>query len=320
MIVSSEIKIKIEKSLAEFLASNGHDILKWFIEKDFEYASNFIESEEILNAFWNTFVKNGPHDEEIFDYLVNKTPQSHREKITNLLCSLIESKDQNQFSTLIKLFSEKINEWPSEIISKIRDTSINIAAELGHPHNMKLFEIVIISLSRYDSEQLESLGKEILPFISDGSPQVQKDVFNLITLINEKLDRLGNQIGVNESIDKANELFENNDPNVQPYLDFLGTYSGKLTYEQKDKIIHMIKNQIVTSKPENLRIIGLNFIPKLDKYDREKLLDDVIQLASDTQEPNTKNHCMNMLVALKDELSYYKKNKIKKLFGDNVFD
>lgn len=63
---AEKIVLKLSKPLAEFLRSNGPDILKWFMEKDTEYKTKLIESEEVLDAFWESFQKNGPHDKEIF--------------------------------------------------------------------------------------------------------------------------------------------------------------------------------------------------------------------------------------------------------------
>ncbi len=316
---AEKIVLKLSKPLAEFLRSNGPDILKWFMEKDTEYKTKLIESEEVLDAFWESFQKNGPHDKEIFSYLINETSKEQREKVIELLSSLILSKDKNQYSTLLSMFIENKDDLPKKMVKTFQEDLLEISPDIPYPDNIELLEGLAKSYGKYDSSELESITTKILPLISDNNVQIVTDVYRVINTINDKLNRFGNQIGVNESINRTKELFEANNANLQPHLDFLSLNSAKFTFDQKNEIIEMFKNQIKLEKPNNIRLFALKFILKLDAYDRKPLLKEVIELAKKAPEPDTKNMCKEILISSKPQLLTSQEKIVKSIFGDEVF-
>jgi hypothetical protein len=70
----------------------------------------------------------------------------------------------------------------------------------------------------------------------------------------------------------------------------------------------------------NDSVYFLTLIPKLTKSQRSNIFNIVIELASTTQDNGVKEHCKNLLIKYKDEIWYYEqKNKIKEIFGEDIF-
>ena len=152
----------------------------------------------------------------------------------------------------------------SVINSELRNISIEVAKESEHPVNIQLFECAINSFSSSAYYDLKSLAEKIIPLTDNSNPLIQKDGFRLLNLINQKVNMLGRQIGVDEAIEKAKTHLTNNDVKAKPFLDFVFGYSDKLTSGEKRELTNLIEQQIDVGKPNQIRLLSLQYIEKID--------------------------------------------------------
>ncbi len=319
MIGAKEIQ-EFENSLASFLETGGMDLLKWFMTIDITNKAVLLHSETIVNKFWSTFVRNGPHDVEIFQYLVTGTPAETRELLGDLFSSLIATKDPNKYNTLLGIFKDKHKEWPKEITMSLQKACIKTASETGFPQNGQLLEAVLNSLSSPSYEELESIATSIIPLITHDEVNLRNEGIRLLKLANEKVGR-GKPFGIQECIDKTKLLLTTNNENAKPLLDYLFRYLDKLTAKQQTQLTDLIQEQLIVSKPNQIRLLALEFVSILiSELGRRNLLQDVLELAKTVQEIDAKERCKYILRKFKPNLSLKQEKETKALFGDAVFD
>jgi hypothetical protein len=316
-MTKQELQQKLENSLAIFLETGDAALLNWFIGVDNKYKAGLLNSEILIAKFWSAFVRNGPQDISIFNYLATASPDI-RMTVSRLFSSLIETKEQNKYSTLLKIFEEKYKEWPSEIATSIQNSCIHMGLEIGPPNDAELLKVGLRSIRSLSDAQIDQISKTIVPRIASNDANIRNNALQLLSLIKEKMNN--EPIAIQECIDKAKQLLDANDQNAKFVLDYLFSYGDRINLKQINQIIALIQQQLSTSKPNPINLLGLEFAPKLiHNYNRQEIFKDVIEFAKVVQEPATKELCKQMLIQFYRNLSSKQEAEIRKLFGDNVF-
>jgi hypothetical protein len=316
-MTKQELRQKLEQSLANFLETGDVSLLNWFIDMNNKYKSDLLNSEILITKFWSAFVRIGPHDVNIFNYLATVSPNI-RITVSRLFSSLIETKDQNTYSTLLKIFEEKYKEWPSEIVTNIQNSCINAGLEIGPPNDTELLRVGLNTIRFLSDNQIAQISNTIVPRIASGDANIRNNVLQLLSLIKEKTNN--EPIAIQECIDMAKQLLDANDQNAKFVLDYLFSYKDRINLTQINQIIALIQEQLSTSKPNPINSLGLDFAPQLiHNYNRHEILKDVIEFAKVVQEPTTKELCKQILVQFYRNLSTPQEKESKKLFGEDIF-
>lgn len=316
-MTKQELRQKLEQSLANFLETGDISLLNWFMGVDNKCKSDLLASEVLITKFWNAFVRIGPHDADIFNYLATASPNT-RITVSRLFSSLIETKNQNMYSTLLKIFEEKYKEWSSEIVTNIQSSCINTGLEIGSPNDTELLRVGLNTIRILPNDQIAQISNVMVPRIASGDANVRNNALQLLSLIKEKTNN--EPIAIQECIDMARQLLDANDQNAKFVLDYLFGYKDRLNLKQINQIIVLIQQQLSTSKPNSINSLGLDFVPQvIDNYNREEILKDLIEFVKVIQEPTTKELCIQILVKFYRNLSSKQAEEIKKLFGDDIF-
>jgi len=234
--------------------------------------------------------------------------------------SLIKTKDPAQYSALIEVIINKEIEIPDYINSEVLETCKTVAEEIESPNNIKLYEAAITLHSSYDSNELKTLSEKIFSLTIDGDAGTQASAFELLKKINEKLNMLGSQIGVKNSLESAREFFTTDISKVKPFLDYVFSYSEKLTWDQEDELVDLLNEQIDSEKSDQIRILSLDFITKLKESERKKTVGKVLKLAESENNPEIKKRCRKIILGLKEELTSSRLEKAKEIFGEDGFN
>lgn len=312
-----ELQQKLEKSLADFLETGDMSLLNWFMSVNNKYKSNLLDSEILITKFWSVFVRIGPNDPNIFDHLINKS--SNKMTISKLFSSLIETKDPNMYSTLLKIFNDKYKEWPSEVVSDIQNSCIHTGLEIGPLEDVELFKTVLKTIKFLDNDKISQISNIIIPRIANDDVTIRNNAFQLLTLIKEKTNNA--PVAIPESIDCAKKLLEANDQNAKFVFDYLFSYRDRLNQTQINQIIALIQQHLSISKPSPINLLMLDLVPQiLRNYNRQEILKNVIEFAKIVQEPTVKESCKQTLSQFYRELSTPQVEEIRKLFDDeNMF-
>lgn len=318
-MIRPEARMQLEEALAKFLEAGGMDQVKWFVNVDISHKTNLLSSESIVNKLWSAFVRNGPHDSEIFRYLAS-APAETRGLIGSLFSSLINTKDPNQYKTLLEIFLEKHKEWPAEIVASLQEAFVKTSVEIAFPHNAQLLEAALASLTDSSYTQLESIATRIIPWITEDKVKHRSEGIKLLTLINDKLDRK-KPFALQECIDKAKELLAANNESARSLLDYIFGYLDRLTSEQIKQVKELISEQITVNKPNQIKLLALDLVPRLiADLDKREVLIQILELAKVVQEGDIKERCKNVLKEYKKYLSSAQEKETKALFGETVFE
>ena len=314
----NELQQNVITSLSEFVKTGSADLLNWLIDLETKHNGLF-NNEVIIDSYWSTLVRNGPHDPNLIAKLIELTPYDLKPFLITKLTSLILTKDPNAYSTLIDMIPNKEFKIPDNIITKLRDSCLQVASEINPPHNFKLYEIVIRSRAGSDYYELKELANKILLMIENTDPNIQNNVFNLLRLINEKLDSNNEQFGVENCIDVAKKLLDNSDVKAEPYLNFIVPYVERIYLRQKRQFFNLLEEQLTIEKPWNISSICLNCIIQLNDSDKKDFFNTILEFAKSNQDNAIKERCRQVLLTIK-EFTSRQREKMIESFGENAFN
>lgn len=317
-VMLDDLQKNVIKSLAEFIQNGNHDILNWLIELEIKHGGLF-SNEVIIDSYWSTFVRNGPHNANLIAKLIELTPYDLKPFLIAKLTSLILTKDPNAYSTLIDMIPNKEFKIPDNIITKLRDSCLQVASEINSPDNFKLYETVIRSYTGSDYFELKEIANKILLMMDNTDPNVQNNVFSLLRLINEKLDSNNEQFGVENCIDIAKKLLDNNDVNAEPYLNFIVSYVERIYLRQKRQFINLLEAQLTIEKPWKISAVCLNCISQLNDSDKKDFFNTILEFTKANQDNAIKERCRQVLLTIK-EFTGRQREKMIETFGENAFN
>jgi len=310
---------KLQSSLSEFLKSGNHDLLLWFIEFNKELEENLLSSPIIISGFIENFERNGPTNADILRYILAETPYETRDKIKEFIEKSLSSETPEKYSVILTVIQQDDVKINDDLKSELQEIVLKRANETEYPENFQFYEAGIkLDRGGYYSK-LRDISEKILSYINKEDPTMQNSAFNLLNLINKKIDTKTEQIGVRESLSFAEDYLSKNDMKTKPFLDFIFSYLDLLSWSQEDSLLDIFKNNLVSEKPHPIRNLMLDFLPRLNKDDQKKLINNVLKLAELSPEAEIKNKCKQIIVSLKEELSLSKTNKAKELFGEKIF-
>ena len=316
----NKLEQELHQTLSNFLESGGHDLLKWFIEIEKKHNKKFLASKIIFEKFWDNFVKNGPHDIEIFKYLLTNEQVRTQDSLIERLISLIETGEENQFSTLIGIMADRGFKMDSEIRSKLRDTCKTKTESMEYPKNITLYNAIINSLSSSEQGELKMIAEKIQVWTTDGIPEKQSQAFKLLKLINEKANLFTDPIGADFCLETVEDYLSKNDVQGFIFIDFLIEYKQKLTYRQNDKIQDILERYLSKDMPKNIQLEILKRIEKLINLKDFTFLKIVLNCAESTSDNDLKTLCKNILVSKKDKIMWNQEDKAKRIFGKDFFN
>lgn len=305
--------------LAEFLRVTAHGELKWFMEKASEHETHLLRSEKIIDAFWENFYSHGPNDKDIINYLVTKSPEDHEDKILSLLLPLASSGDEGQYSALLDALVDFGNSWPTLTAKKLRIQFIEASRDAPQPARIEMLENVAKSCeSRETWMTLRQVASEMLLMTSGDDPGVLANAYRVLGAINAR--KILDPIGIDEAIDRADQLFETNNEVLRAHLDFVLNSTDYLNARQKRTVSDMFGRRIKIDAPKDAQLLALDYTQRLDRRILKRLTDDIVELAEKVQEDDIKNACREVLVSVKQDLRFFQKGKVERIFGRNVFE
>lgn len=310
-----ELTQKIITALAQFVKSGNNDVLNWLIELETKYGQLF-SNKEIIESYWTSLSRIGPYNPTLIAKLIELTPNELHQFLTSKMSALILTKIPEVYSTLVDMIPNKEYHIPGSILKKLRETCLQVALETEPPQNFKLYETVIGSHFGSDYDDLKEIAKKILPMIKNVESDIQ-NVFNLLRLINTKLDSNTEQFGVEECLEISKELVKTNDMKVQPYLNFIASYFDKIWPLQQRAFLRLIENQITTEKPWYMTSMCFDLIPQFNESAKKDLFDTILEYAQSAQDPAIKERCRQTLLTIK-EFTNRQKEKMHETFGENV--
>jgi len=319
-MINSNSITKFKESLANFIESGDNELLKWFIDLDKESKSNLLNSDIFLIKFWNAFVRNGLQNVDIFNYLAASSSHDSRNQIGRLFSSLIETKQQNQYSTLLTLFIEKYSEWPVEIVKPIQNACISIALQIGAPHDVELFNAVLFTNYDISNEQLQQISTLMIPRLTNPDTKTRENALGLLKIINEKFDT-GDSVIIKSCIENAKKLLDANDVNCRNLIDYVLSSPNKIPAKQIEHLIEIMKKNLLATKPPQILLLLLDYVPKIImELNRHEVLYATLDLAKTSQDDNVKNKCFDILRSNKKLLNFKDEEKITKVFGEDFFE
>lgn len=320
-MTKQNLRQKLEQSLANFLETGNMELLNWFMDMDNRYDSSLMNSEILFSKFWNAFVRNGPNNINIFNYLVTHSASNMRNQVGNSFSTLIETKQESQYSTLVTLFLEKYAEWPIEIVRQIENSCLSVALEIGPPHDGLLFNAAFLTMT-LSNEQLQQISSILIPRLSSPDVGLRDNALKLLRFISDKSDKIEDMV-IQQCIKNTSDLLAANDVNAKALLDYLTTYpEKKLNLVQIEQIIGLIQDQFKLEKPQPIVLLALEFVPNLiDNFNRYleiiRTMLEFIQIISDDV---IKERCKNIFIQFQNKLTSTGKKKVIEVFGEDVFD
>lgn len=319
-MINPKLIAKFHESLANFVESGSDDILTWFIELDKEHKSNLLHSEVFLTKFWTAFARNGANITDIFKFLVDSSSKDTKNQVGKFFSTLFETKDHNKYSTLLTLFVENYSNWPLEIVTPIRNACLTIGLQIGHPHDVELLNTAFLT-GELSDEQLQQISNLLIPRLSNPDSGVRDNALNLLGVVSQKSDKV-QSIVFQDCVKHASELLAANNTNAKSLLDFLTSYpEKKLNLSKIDQIIGLIQDQLKPEKPQPIALLALEFVPKvIDNFNRGDILRTMLEFIQTVSDDVVKERCRVILVQYENRLGTTGLNKVKKVFGDDVFD
>lgn len=308
-------KQQIVKALATFVTNGNNDILKWAFDIEQKYEAGLFSNKEHIASFMEAFVRNGS-DEAILSNLIKIVSLDEREVLVKKFVVLIESRDANQYSTLLKTITNKEFDWPTNMLKEIRSTFLKISEE-PNAQSFQILDSVVDTYYGSDYDELKYIAERSETFLTNGDQVIQNQGFALLKKINKKYNSSTEQFGIISCLSMAKEFLSNNELKGQVFLNFVLDYHDKIRWREKDDLIQLIREQIKKEKPIPVLTYILDSILRLDKESQTKFFDELLQLTESIQDNTIKEKCKQIFLSA--DLSSRQKRKVRNIFGEDVF-
>ena len=256
---------------------------------------------------------------KLIDYLMVESPAAKKEQAGNMLIKMIQSNNNSLISPALEGFQRNFNHFPPEVADKVAKACLD-TGKGKPPPQMKIFFDPIVATFGGCSDTFRNM------FVDQVLTQMKTDDSNLRETGATYYERVKDQVSedkrryvLGQLISKLGSIQEKIDVAAKPLINTVINDQTLLEEGDVIRFIDILIGQLVSAKPKETQIIGLEGVRRLEKlYRRSNQVLRAIFDLSRSSGPKVRELCKDVLIAFKDRYKGPKGfwEEVEKSFGE----
>ena len=288
----------VNQHLVPIIQSAGEGEIQKILEKAKLNDVEILEYEQLLDPLTERFKINIPN-QIIIGFVLDILAKNREKEAKDLLENMIRNSNAKFFRAGLNAFQEKYEILSEESVNYLCNVCLERSNEFTIDQKQTFLNPIVRAYEKCSKHVQNTLVDHMLSFIGNDNPNLRevgteyyREIKDFIE--SSKKNYLGRQLLL--------ELVrvKNIDQKTVPILDVLTDLQEILSENDAITLIDVLMGQISEAMPSEVRIIGLEYIEKLNKlYDREEQMLKEVFKSAKSQDEQVSKHAKKTLEALR---------------------
>ena len=243
------------------------------------FKASILDYDFVLDKFINRVQTNVP-DIAIIGLMIDNAPSKNKEKIKDLIVSLVNNPDAKYYVHGLESVKQFYTEFDDNQVGEMCDACLQRAINLGKPEKEKFINPILEAFGQCSSQFRRRFTDFTLDFICTDDPDIRKLGIDCYNGIKNYINRDQKEAIISQLLRFVEQRADQNaiDKNGEPILDLIIEEQDVLRRDDKVGIIDTLLSLRNEAKPKGIRLIGLKYLGKVNKfYHRKHLVIDTLQ-------------------------------------------
>jgi len=238
----------------------------------------------------------------LIESITRKTPREDKQKVKDMIIELINRPEPPYYNAGLESFKQLYSEFRSSQIGEICDACLQRGTSVPQPEKQKFIISILEAFEKCPAQFKRRFADFTSDFITGDDPDIRDmgiDCFNRIEALIEEGKKKTIIIQLLQAVEqKANQ--DEIDEDSGPLLDLVIAEQAMLERNDKVRLIDTLLGLRNEAKDKEVRLIGLKYLGKVDKfYHRKKLVIGTLQADLESADEEIREQAKQTVEALK---------------------
>ncbi len=279
-----------------------------------------LEYDAIMNTLIQRVSTNLPV-QELIDYLMIESPATKKEKAGEMLIKMIQSGNNNLISSALEGFTRNFDHFPPEVVDRVAEACLS-AGKGKPPQRMAVFFDPIAETFGGCSDTFRNMFvDEVLTLMKTDNSKYRETGANYYERVKNQVPEHKRRYVLRQLISKLGSIQEKIDISAKPLIDTVINDQDLLEEDDVIRFTDILTGQLISTKPEQTQIIGLENVHRLEKlYRRSNPVLRAIFDLSRSSNAKVRELCEDVLMTFKNRYKGPKGfwKEVAKSFGEDA--
>jgi len=287
----------IENHVNPLIDSSNIDLITKILDIGKDSGLNLLALNPILSTLLNRIQRNLPNL-VLISRVINESPEEHQNKIGDTLENMIRSGDPNFYSQALEAFKQNYNKFSKNVIDKICRASFEVGKGIQIGQKPIFLEPIVEAFKNCSDALRNEFVDQILLYSLSNNINERSIGVDYYSKVKEDISEDKRLYVTRQLIQRLQSISESIDSNARPIFNLIIEEQKILEEGDVIDLIDIITGQLNTAKPEEVQLIGLEYINKLQKLHRRsnQVLSAIFNLSKSSSD-KVKEHCKTVLKA-----------------------
>ena len=307
--------------ISPLIGSGGMGVITKILDTAKASGLNLLTLNPILTNLLNRIQKDLP-DPNLINRVINESPKEQRSRIGDTLEYMIRSGNTTLYSRALDAFKQNHNQFSKSVINKICKASFEMGRGIQVGQKPRFFEPIVVAFKSCSDTFKNEFVDQVLLYILSNDMNERSIGVDYYSKVKEDVSEDKRLYVTRQVIQRLQSISESIDSNAKPLFNVIIEEQKILEEGEITDLIYVLTGQLNTAKSEEVQLIGLEYISKLQKlYRRSNQVLNAVFNLSRSSSAKVKESCKNLLKALrgyKGRKGFWK--EVEKFFGEKVIE
>jgi len=255
-------RTRVDSLLKPFIDTAPRHIILDLVKSSREFQVPLASSEALLSSLGARVNRDIP-DQGLIEYLIEKSPTELKNQVVNLIVDLIRTNDAGRFHPALNAAINNVASLPADGVNRICIACVEGLHRLGASVVTTMLDPALKLLPQTSDVPRKVLTDLLVEWIKSDDP-------NLRNMGSSYYRRARDQVAQERRSEIAREIvlrlqsISNRIDQASVLIDLIVEDWGFVEGQYKDLFVDILTAQLSTAKPENLQLLGITSLGKLD--------------------------------------------------------